>query len=196
MSSLVDLLSASIKESGLDNLSNKLGQDQRTTSEALDSALPLLVGALSRSAEKDGARGLTVALDKKHDGSVLDDIAGFIDKDDNVDGQGILGHVLGGSGDLAAKVLGAKSGLDQAGAASLMATLAPMVLGALGRAKQENDLSTDDITQLLAAEEQGIDKRAPGFKNVIGGILDADGDGDTDINDLLSTGLKGLGRFF
>lgn len=195
MSPLVDLLSSNIRESGLEQLSRKLGQDPRTTSEAVDSALPMLIGALGRNAAKDGAEGLNRALDKKHDGGVLDDIAGFIDQDDNLDGNGILDHVFGGSGGLAARVLGAKSGLDQNEATALMATLAPMVLGALGRAKRQHGLDDNAVRQLLAVEERGIDKHSPGFMKLIGGVLDANGDGDTDANDLIRAGMQGLGRF-
>ena len=196
MSALMTLLQATIKEGSIGRLSEQLGQDEQTTSNAVDAALPMLIGALSRSAEQDKGAGLERALDKKHDGSILDDVAGFIAKNDQKDGNGILGHVLGQNKDLAAQLLGSQSGIGQEKAQSLMASLAPVVLGTLGKAKASNKLTGRDLTDLLAGESKSLKKQTPSMMDAVFGMLDADGDGDTDLSDLLKQGSKGLGRFF
>ena len=57
----------------------------------------MLVGALARNAQDPSKAGaLSNALSRDHDGSVLDDVAGYLGRGDDADGDGILGHVLGG----------------------------------------------------------------------------------------------------
>ena len=67
MSSLMDLLQSTIKDSSISEISKQLGKDEQTTSDAIDSALPMLIGALKRSAAQDDGKGLSKALEKKHD---------------------------------------------------------------------------------------------------------------------------------
>lgn len=195
MSSLMDLLQATIKDSSIGEISKQLGQDERTTSKAIDSALPMLIGALKRSTAQDGGAGLNKALEKKHDGSILDDVAGYVKQNDQSDGRGILGHILGQNRDAAAMLLGAESGIGERKATSLMATLAPVVLGALGKARSQKKMGGGDLTRLLADESESLQQRTPAVMGALSGLLDADGDGDTDLGDLLKAGKKGLGKF-
>ncbi len=196
MSSILEMVRARLDDASIDTIGGQIGQDRRTTTEAIDSALPMLVGALSRSAHKDGAAGLNRALDRKHDGSVLNDVAAYVGSGDRSDGDGILGHVLGSHRDAAAKMLGASSGIDRDQASSLMATLAPLILGAVGKAKRESKLGAGDLTHMLSSEEQDLKRRAPNMMSAVWGLLDTDGDGDTDLADLVQHGKKGLGKFF
>ncbi len=195
MSGLMDLLQSTIKDASIGDISRQLGQDEGTTSKAIDAALPMLIGALTRSAATDDGAGLNRALESKHDGSILDDVAGFIKQDDQSDGRGILGHILGKNHDAAAMLLGSQSGIGEGKAASLMATLAPVVLGALGKAKSQSNLGGNGLARLLAAESGSIEQREPSMMGAVAGLLDQDGDGDTDLADLISAGKSGLSRF-
>lgn len=195
MSSLMEMLQSTIKGSSLREISEQLGQDEQTTSNAIDSALPMLIGALKRSAAQDGGEGLNKALETKHDGSILDDVAGFVKQGDQTDGRGILGHILGKNRDAAAMLLGAQSGIGESKASSLMATLAPVVLGALGKTRSENKLGGGDLTRLLADESESLQQNTPAVMGALSGLLDADGDGDTDLADLLKHGKKSLSKF-
>ena len=196
MSSLMDLLQATVKDSSISEISRQLGKDEKTTSNAIDAALPMLLGALSRSTKQDDGAGLDRTLATRHDGSILNDVAGYVSKNDQQDGNGILGHILGQNKGIAAQMLGSSSGIGQDKAASLMATLAPVVLGALGKAKADNKLGAGDLTRMLAGESESLQQRAPTMMNAVWGLLDADGDGDTDLMDLVKHGGKGLlGRF-
>ena len=196
MSALMTLLQATIKEGSISRLSEQLGQDEQTTSNAVDAALPMLIGALSRSTQQDRGAGLERALEKHHDGSILKDVAGYVAQNDQRDGNGILGHVMGKNQGLAAQLLGKTSGIEQDKAQSLLATLAPVVLGTLGKAKSRNKLSGSELTDLLTGESTSLKEQAPSMMDAVTGLLDADGDGDTDLSDLLKQGRKGLGRFF
>ena len=197
MSSLMDLLQATVKDSSISEISRQLGRDEKTTSSAIDAALPMLLGALSRSTKQDDGAGLNQALATRHDGSILNDVAGYVAKNDQRDGNGILGHILGENKGIAAQMLGSSSGIGEDKAESLMATLAPVVLGALGKAKADNKLGAGDLTRMLASESQSLQQRSPSMMNAVWGLLDADGDGDTDLADLVRHGSKGLlGRLF
>ena len=195
MSYLLDLVRLSLDDVSIEKISGHIGQDPITTTEAIDSALPMLMGALSRSAKGDGATSLHEALKQDHDGRILDDIPRHVRSGDRNDGQKILGHVLGSHQEAAARVLGATSGLDRSQAASLMTTLAPVVLGALGKAQQSKNLGPADLSQMLSGEELDLERQAPNLMHAIWGLLDSDGDGDVDLGDLAGQGARGLGRF-
>ncbi len=188
MSYLLDLVRLSLDDVSIEKISGHIGQDPITTTEAIDSALPMLMGALSRSVKGDGAVGLCEALEKDHDGRILDNIPRHVRWGDRNDGQKILGHMLGSHQEAAAKVLGASSGLDRAQAASLMTTLAPVVLGALGKARQAKNLGPADLSNMLSGEELDLERQAPGLMHAIWGLLDNDVDVDVELSDLARQG--------
>ena len=195
MSSLIDLLSSKLDGGSVARIGEQLGQDTRTTQGAINLALPMLLGALKKSTERDGGKGLARALETKHDGGILDNLSGYLSQNDGADGSGILKHVLGSKQDSAAAMLQTGAGVNKQQAASLLATLAPIVMGALGKARQGGADGTQ-VARILEQETKEIDARSPGALSAFTGFLDADGDGDTDLADLISHGKNKLGGLF
>lgn len=196
MASIFDLISSSLDSGAVSQISAQLGQDPDTTRNAINSALPMLLGAVTKSAQADNGAGLANALNSRHDGSLLNDVAGYLSKNDQSDGAGILRHVLGSNQEVAASTLQKAAGVDKEKAAALLATLAPVVLGALGKTKRESGLRDEDLTSVLDGETRALEEKAPGMMSALTGMLDADGDGDTDLSDVLSRGSKMLGGLF
>ncbi len=196
MPSILDLVSSSLDQGAVSQISAQLGEDETGTRSAIDSAVPLLLGALQKSAGSDSGAGLARALNTRHDGSLLNDVKSYLSESDRSDGAGILRHVLGDKQDQAAVTLQQASGLDRDKASTLLATLAPVLLGALGKAKREGGIRDDQLGQVLDGETRALETRTPGMMSALSGFLDADGDGDTDVSDVLSHGSGLLGRWF
>lgn len=85
------------------------------------------------------ASGLLGALDRDHDGSILDDVAGFIGNNDNSAGDGILKHVLGDNRNTVENGLSAKTGLNSSQIGQLLKMAAPLIMGYLGKQKNKKD---------------------------------------------------------
>ncbi len=65
----------------LDATSEQLGLDSSKLTPAISALLPMLIAGLTRNTQQpDGADSLFNALQRDHDGSVLDDIVGMITK--------------------------------------------------------------------------------------------------------------------
>ncbi len=179
----------------LDQLSQQIGADRDSTATAVSGALPMLLGALDRNANQaGGASGLAAALDRDHDGSVLDDVAGFLGGGSSSAGQGILGHLFGGRTNAAETSIAKMAGLDQSTVGHLLTLLAPIVLGALGKAKREQGLSEDGVAGLLRSEREAAPQEATDVMGLASRLLDSDGDGDVG-DDLSRIGKGVLGRF-
>lgn len=196
MSSIIDMLTSSLNDDAVATIGKQLGKDSAATKTAISSALPMLLGALQKSAQQDNGEGLAQALAGKHDGGILDNVKGFLSQDDGKDGAGILRHILGSKQGAAESALQAAAGVDKSQASNLLTRLAPLVLGALGKAKAESNVRGSDLTKMLDRETQGIEARSPGVMSALTGMLDADGDGDTDLGDLLKLGSGKLGGLF
>jgi hypothetical protein len=178
MSSLLDTLSAHLDDRALQQLSSRLGTDQGATSKAIAAAVPLLLGGLAQNAtQPDGAQRLNDAIARDHDGSVLNDVPGTLQSAPLSGGEAILGHVLGDRRGLAEQAVARASGLDVAKAGPLLAALAPVVLGALGRVRQDRGLDANGLAGLLGGERDALDASAPGVMGVVNRLLDRNHDG-------------------
>ena len=177
--SILDLLNQQLADRGaVTQLSRQLGGDEGTTQKAVAAALPMLVTALANNSTRSGgASALAGALDRDHDGSILDDIGGFLGQGNASPGAGILKHVLGARRETAANGLGRMSGLDSGSASQLMAMLAPLVMGALGKKQRQGGLNPSDLGGLLRQEQETAARQAPDL-GMLGSLLDRDGDGD------------------
>lgn len=191
MATILDMLRQQMGDREVSQLSQRLGTDPRTTEEAMSAALPMILGALSRNAQKpQGAQSLLGALDRDHDGSILDDVAGFLNAPDFKDGDGILRHALGQRRGAVETGVSRASGLDGAAVTRMMSMLAPLVMGALGRQKRQENLNEDRLANMLKKERTAVEKGAPGL-NPLTRLLDADGDGQV-LDDLVEKVGKGL----
>ncbi len=196
MPSIMDLLTQQLGSNAASDLSQKLGADRAKTETAMAAALPVLLGALARNASKpEGAESLNRALERDHDGSVLDNLSGFLNNPDENTGNGILKHVLGNRRQSVEAGLSKTTGLDPNGVGKLMAMLAPVVMGTLGRAKRQQGLDPKGLAAALGTERQQLEQRSPGLGG-LAGLLDADGDGQV-LDDVMGKVGKGLlGRLF
>lgn len=193
MSSLVEMLTQQLGGDSTREISRQLGTDEGATGKAISAALPMLMGALARNASKpEGAQALAGALTRDHDGSVLDNVAGFLKRPDTQAGDGILRHTLGAKRDAIQQQLGRETGLDAGAVTKLLPMLAPLVMGALGRESRSKGLDVGGLTSMLAGER----KVAEGSASLGGltALLDADSDGQI-ADDVAKLGKGLLGKF-
>jgi hypothetical protein len=196
MPSLLESIAGQLGGDFMKQLGGALGTDERTAGAATAAALPTLLGAISRNASRpEGAAALAGALDRDHDGSVLDDLTGLLQNPGAAGGDGILGHVLGGRRAAVENGLGQATGLDAAKVGQLLAVLAPVVLGAIGRRQRQQGLDPSGLAGLLGNERAAIEREQPAAAGILGSLLDADGDGDVDLSDLAKRGAGLLGKF-
>ncbi len=196
MSSLFETLTQQLGGTNLKALADQVGADERQTGTAMAAALPMLLGALAKNAAKpDGAAALHRALEKDHDGSLMDNVSGFLGQSQSGPGEGILRHLLGGRRQAVESGLSKSTGMSAQSVSKLMVALAPVVLGALGRQQRERKMNSENLAGFLGEERQGIQTRAPQAMGMLG-MLDADGDGDVDVNDIAKKGMGMLGNMF
>ncbi|MDX1406820.1 MAG: DUF937 domain-containing protein [Saprospiraceae bacterium] len=196
---LIELVQDHLSDQLLDNLGQQIGGDREKTEAATAGAVSTIVAALSKNAQRPGGLdALVSALDRDHDGSVLDDALGFLSGQRQpantrmTNGAGILKHVLGNRKNNAAKMIGRMSGLEKDKSAQLMAQLAPLIMGALGKARHQQGLGVDDIGQLLSnTVKSETNKRQE--MGLLTRFLDQDGDGSV-MDDLANMGIKALFR--
>lgn len=184
---------------GLQQVSQQLGLNSTQASQAVGSALPLLLGAMGQNASKpEGAQSLLNALQRDHLGgggsggfdlgSLLGAVMGG-GGSGATDGAGILGHVFGSQQPQAAQVLGEKTGLDSGTSSKLLAILAPIVMSFLAQRFAQSG-NAGQLSQALGQEAQA----SGGLGSVLGGALDQDGDGQFGASDLLKLGAGLLKR--
>src|SRR5262249_5989076 len=139
----------------ISQISTKLGVDSGTTGQALGLAVPLLVSALARnSSTPEGAQALNHAVARDHDGSILDNIQGFLGSCESAGGAGILGHILGGNRTDVENSLARRTGLDTGTVGQLLETVAPLVMGAVGKTRQEQGLDANGLATYLDGQHQ------------------------------------------
>jgi hypothetical protein len=192
MDSLLQVLLSQLSGDTLGTITDQLGVEEDTAQKAIGLALPLLIGSLNRnSSSADGAQALTKAIARDHDGSILSNLAGnLMNPAVQEDGMAILGHVLGNKRTSAGTSIGKATGLDSQQVMQLMAMLAPVVLGALGKAQREKKLDAQGVASLLTQEREQADSTLPGIAQ----LLDMDGDGDV-TEEMLNIGSSLLGGF-
>lgn len=152
MSGITDLLNSDMGKELVSSISQKTGIDASQASNVVSSGLPALMGAMQNNlSSADGASGLLSALTSgKHDGSILDNLGGFLNGGDFSDGSKILGHVLGGNQDTMVQGLSSKTGVDSGIISKILPMLAPIVMGYLGKQTKNNGVSnTSDLGGLL-----------------------------------------------
>ena len=202
MTTILDSLSGALKGGQLQSIAQQIGASPDQVERALGAALPALLGGLQKqTAQPQGAEALARAVDRDHDGSFLDGLGGLLGgagagtgvggllemagsmlgaapgpgSARTTDAGGILGHILGGRRGAVEQGMAKAGGLDMGQASKLLMFLAPLIMGALGKAKRGGGLDAGGLGDLIGREAGNVGGTAGG--GFLGGLLDKDDDG-------------------
>lgn len=218
--SISEEILSQLRGASLEQISQQVGGSQQQTEQAISAALPLLLGALGKNAEQPGgAEALFGALQRDHAntsggmdlggllGSVLGSAggvgglaAGLLGgagggNARQLNGEGILGHILGGNLSRAENNLSQVSGLNNAGVHKLLVMLAPLVMGYLGKQVAQGRAGNASILgSLLGQERQQVQKQGGVAGGLLASVLDQNGDGKLDMGDLMKLGAGFLNK--
>jgi hypothetical protein len=201
---LMQLLQGQLDDNLLGQISEQIGAEPQQTTAAANGIFASLLGGLANNASSEGGfSSLLGALDRNHDGSVLDDLPGLVggllqsggQGAGAANGLGILGHVLGDKQDAVAQQVSQSSGLNMAQVMKLLPVLAPIVMGVLGRAKNQGGFDIGDLAGVLMGSAQsGAQQSGMGdlLGSVLGGVLSGGQQQSSGGGGLLGSILGGL----
>ena len=178
----------------LGNLASQVGGNEGEVKNGVMAALPAMLAALGKNAGTEkGAEELNNALENKHDGSILDNLSGYLSNPDLKDGAGILNHLFGNQTSNVANAVSQSSGLDTNGSMKMLQMLAPILMGMLGQQKKQNNLDAKGLGNLtsMLASNFGSEAGASGIMEAVTNLLDANKDGNV-MDDIMGM----VGKFF
>ena len=196
-SDLLGSLMQQLGGNGVNEIARSVGLSSSDVGNVLAGAVPAMMAGLTRNAASSGgAEGLLGALDRDHDGSILDDVMGYLGGGGNLaGGAGILGHVLGGRQANVESAVSKSSGVDLASVGKIMAMVAPLIMGALGKAKRQQGFDASGLAAALGQQERAARQVSPSAVDMFTRMLDSDGDGDS-MDDIVKLGSGLLGGLF
>ena len=180
MNALTQIITQQLSGPASRTLAERLGISESTANTAVQVAVPLILSALARNAqEPQGAQSLHQAINEDHNGSIFDNLTGYVSNPQTVNGAGILSHVFGGQRPAIENNLAQATGIDQSSAGGLLETLAPLVMGAVGKTQQQEGLDASGLSNLLNNQQQQAQDNAPGAMSILNSILDQNNDGSS-----------------
>jgi hypothetical protein len=199
MFSLEDLLGQQQGSQAVDQISQQVGAQPSMVNTAIQMALPMILNQLANNASTpQGAESLNNAIERDHaGGGILGNLGGLgslifgggqeqpVPK--QADAGGILGHIFGNNQSQVTQQVSQQSGLGVGQVAQILMMLAPIVLGYLGKQKQEQNLDAGGLSSMLGQQQQQIQQAPQG--SFIERMLDQDGDGSA-MDDIASMAFK------
>ena len=194
MFSLEELLGAQQGTEAVQEISNNVGAEPSAVNSAIQAALPMILGSLANNAATpQGAESLNNALEQDHSGSILDNLGGLGSMifgssatPREADGGGILGHILGSNQGPVVQEASNRSGLSSGQVAQILMMLAPIVMGYLGRQKQEQGVGADGLGGLLGGQAAAAPQSSGNAMiDMASNALDSDHDGSS-LDDIAS----------
>jgi Bacterial protein of unknown function (DUF937) len=183
MASLLDMLSQQLSPEVVRGMGRQIGADEKQTEQALSALLPMMVGGLAKNTagNPQGSMKLSQALERDHDGSMLDHITGMLggSSSQNHPLAGMLGGGQQGGGDLLSALLGGGQGSSQGGQGG-MGNLLGAVLGGGGAGSLLGGLMGGSSQGQQGSQQQGgaadllgtlLGGGGGGMANVLGGLL-------------------------
>lgn len=176
---LIELITGNAGNQVASQAENKFGISKNQIIALLAVAAPLVISYLRKKSQEDPneAEALNNALDKDHDGSILDNPAQVEARVQ--EGSSILDHIFGGQKAQVENQLSQNTGISMDKIGPVLAMLAPLIMGYIGKEKQSSGVNSGG-----------------GLGDLLGGILggaqnQAQAEPSNPLNDILGSVLGG-----
>lgn len=173
--SLIDLLTGNTGNQVAERAESKFGINKNQVLALLAVAAPLIISYLSKKSQSSGeAESLNTALDKDHDGSILNDVSQAEARQS--EGNSILNHIFGGEKQNVENQLSQKTGISIDKIGPVLSMLAPIIMGYIGKEKQQNNVGAGGLGGLLesilgTASSQTQNTESNPLNDILGSVL-------------------------
>lgn len=199
--SLIDLLTGNTGNQVAEQAENKFGISKNQVIALLAVAAPLIISYLrNKSQDAKEAEALNNALDKDHNGSILNDASQIEAR--QAEGGSILDHIFGGQKSTVENQLSQNTGISIDKIGPILAMLAPVVMGYIGQQKQQSNVGAGGLGDLLGgilgnASNQAQAQQSNPLNDILGSVLGGSGQSQSSgnpLNDILGNVLGGGGN--
>lgn len=194
---LLDLLTGNAGNQVAESAENKFGVSKNQIIALLAVAAPLVISYLrNKSQDSNEAESLNNALDRDHDGSILDNPSQVEERQQ--EGGSILDHIFGQQKNTVENSLSEQTGISMNKIGPILAMLAPLIMGYIGKEKQQSNTGAGGLGDLLGgilggAQNQVQQQDSNPLNDILGQVL---GGGqqqasNNPLNDILGSVLGG-----
>lgn len=190
---ITDLVTGGVGSKAISAIANFLNIDETKAKWLVAAAVPLMIAALNYNSKKgqEQEAGINKALDQ-HSGGIFDQLGGLLGQGPSDDDNKIVNHIFGANTEMVKSNLSAKTGISADKIGGVLAMLAPIVMGYLGKQKQEQSAG-GGIGDLLGGLMGGQSSGSAGggiLGSILGSVL---GGGNNESTKQTSPSLGGLG---
>jgi len=199
---LIDLITGNAGTQVASQAENKFGISKNQVIALMAVAAPLVISYLRKKSQDDPneAEALNNALDKDHDGSILDDPSQVEARQQ--EGGSILDHIFGGQKSQVENQLSQNTGISRDKIGPILAMIAPLIMGFIGKEKQSSGINSggglgDLLGGILGgAQNQAQNEPANPLNDILGSVLGGGSSQSTGnpLNDILGGVLGGGGE--
>lgn len=194
--SLLDLITGNAGDQVATQAENKFGVSKNQIIALMAVAAPLVISYLrKKSQDANEAEALNNALDRDHDGSILDNPSQVEARQS--EGGSILDHIFGGQKATVENSLSEQTGISMNKIGPILAMLAPLIMGYIGREKQSNGVNSGGLGDLLGgilggAQNQAQAQQSNPLNDILGQVLGGGQQSSGNpLNDILGSVLGG-----
>lgn len=181
---ILEILMQSQKGGPLDALTSASGLQSNQMQQILGQVLPVLASGIKNGAtSQDGLQGLMQALLSGNHSRYIEQPNSIENVNTRLDGNGILGHILGNK-DASRALAGhasANTGIDSSLIKKMLPLIATVVMGAMNKSASSKGLLNSQLDS----------KTSNSMVDHVSSFLDVGGDGSI-IDDVLRIGAKAL----
>lgn len=196
---LIDLITGNAGSEVATEAENKFGISKNQVIALLAVAAPLVISYLRKksSESSDEAESLNNALEKDHDGSILNNPLQAVSRQQ--EGNSILDHVFGAQKGAVENQLSQNTGISMDKIGPILGMLAPIIMGYIGKEKRSSGVDSggglgDLLGEILGnAQNQAKGQPSSPLNDILGSVLGGTNQGSAgnQLNDILGSVLGG-----
>lgn len=173
---ILDLLSGKYENNRfVDELCKSTGAESDKMQEGIKLAIPTLVQGMAKNANtQQGAQSLAEALER-HKNNEIDPPEDFLRNVDQEDGNKIIDHIFGANKINIQNNLSKQTGLGGSQVSGMLAQLAPLLLGMLGKQKSSNNVCAGGLSSMLMGLLGNVG--GSGIMDTVKNMIDGNNDG-------------------
>ena len=167
---ITDLISGGIGSQAISSIAKMLKIDESKAKWVVAAAVPLMIAALNYNSKKSKEKeeGINNALEQ-HNGGIFDQIGSLFGQGPSEDDNKIVQHMFGKNTDVVKESIASKTGISSNQIGGALAILAPIVMGYLGKQKQQS--SGGGIGDLIGSVLGGGQASSSAGGGLLGSIL-------------------------